>query len=43
MLHEDEDVNAYRQAIDRIARVALTAEASTNYIVGLAKRWESDR
>jgi hypothetical protein len=43
MLHEDQDVSAYRQAIDRIARVALTVEASTNYIVGLAKRWESDR
>ncbi|SDC85613.1 helix-turn-helix domain-containing protein [Actinokineospora iranica] len=40
MLHEDYDVDAYRQAIDKIMKVSLTPVASTKFIKGFLNRME---
>jgi hypothetical protein len=40
MLHEDGDINTYKRAIDRIARVALSPDTSFAYMAGLVKRLE---
>jgi transcriptional regulator with XRE-family HTH domain len=40
MLHEDDDVNAYRRAIDRITGVAISPEASARFIADVRERME---
>lgn len=40
-LHEEVDVNRYRQAVEKVARVALGPQDSTEVIVGYIKRWEN--
>ncbi|TDP93826.1 helix-turn-helix domain-containing protein [Labedaea rhizosphaerae] len=42
MLHEDEDVHAYKRAVDRIYPVSLPPEASARFIKDLLKRMEKD-
>lgn len=40
MLHEDDDVNAYRRAIDRITGVAISPDASARLIADVRERME---
>jgi transcriptional regulator with XRE-family HTH domain len=40
MLHEDADVAAYRDAIDRIIKISLHPESSAAFLADLAKRME---
>jgi transcriptional regulator with XRE-family HTH domain len=39
-LHLDEDVNAYREAVDTILKVALSPQDSRNFIAEICKRME---
>lgn len=39
-LHEEDDVNRYRQAIEKVERVALTPQDSSEVIAGYIKQWE---
>jgi transcriptional regulator with XRE-family HTH domain len=43
MLHEDGDVNAYKQAVDRIMEISLPPDVSANYIADLRNRMEKNR
>lgn len=40
-LHEEEDVNRYRQAIQKVDRVALNPRGSAEVITGYIQRWEN--
>lgn len=40
MLHQDDDVTAYRRAVDRIFAVSSNPDASANYIADVRKRME---
>jgi hypothetical protein len=40
MLHEDRDVDAYKDATDLITQVSLSPEASFAFITDLTKRRE---
>lgn len=40
MLHEDNDVAAYRQALDRILGVSLAPDSSANFVAEVRKRLE---
>jgi len=40
-LHEEDDVNRYRQAIEKVERVALNPQDSAKVIAGYIQRWEN--
>jgi Domain of unknown function (DUF5753) len=40
-LHEEDDVNRYRQAVEKVQRVALDPQSSAEVIAGYIQRWEN--
>lgn len=40
-LHEEDDVNRYRQAVEKVQRVALDPQDSAVVIAGYIKQWEN--
>jgi tetrahydromethanopterin S-methyltransferase subunit A len=40
-LHEEDDVDRYRRAVDKVERVALNAQDSTEVIAGYIQQWEN--
>ena len=40
-LHEEDDVNRYRQAVEKVERVALNPQDSAEVIAGYIQRWEN--
>lgn len=40
-LHEEDDVNRYRQAIEKVERVALNPQDSAKVIAGYIQQWEN--
>jgi hypothetical protein len=40
-LHEEDDVNRYRQAVEKVERVALNPEDSAKVIAGYIQQWEN--
>ncbi len=41
MLHQDDDVDAYKRAVDRIVKVSLRPDISVNFIGDLRNRMEN--
>jgi hypothetical protein len=39
-LHEEDDVNRYRQAVEKVEHVALNPQDSAEVIAGYIQRWE---
>jgi transcriptional regulator with XRE-family HTH domain len=40
-LHEEDDLNRYRQAVEKVQRVALNPRGSAEVIAGYMQRWEN--
>ena len=43
LLHEDEDIEVYRHAIDQLDKVSFDTDESMRAIAETAKRWERTR
>jgi transcriptional regulator with XRE-family HTH domain len=39
-VHEDDDIEAYKQAVDQLHSVALSPEESSRLVAGIVDRWE---